>query len=473
MHFRHLARAACVVSLIGLGCSDATSDDGVDPPPAGCQGVDYLGTCQGSVAVFCLDGELQRIECPDTCGWTGTDDGYFCGGQGFMPADPSPEMREPGDDSCDGVPPEGICEGDTLVYCHGRVRARDCTAGGGRCEKVGDDGRHDCTYPDAEPEANPEPAPAPAPNPAPNPEPAPQPEPTPDPDPMPQPEPEPAPEPDPPAGDRLCYSEPFHDGADLGPAQQQMRGNPVEAFRLAVRTRWPGGEAVTRTPQAFLNFLDTRDFSTFLESGATVIHESTHGFHADNGLWQQRVTYYLRGDLHIAVDIVPTPARSLIHGRLPDDSTRIYADLYLQGEQGSRGFFDLLEELNCYVNDMTTYAIFGDAIDILGVSGRDGAVSFFLYLQIYLNAIRTEQPQVWEQLRSQDAVRRFIDVEWRRMHFWLETADRYDHIGINDGRVRALLYQDARMDEFTRFLGFALEVGPCRERQPGEGPEAE
>lgn len=461
--------------LWGVACSDATSSGQGSGEPAGCAGVDYLGICQGNVAVFCLDGELQRIECADGCGWTGPAQGYYCGGQGFQPAEPPPQMERPGDDSCDGLPPEGRCEGDTLIYCHGRVRARDCTVGGGVCREVDADGRHDCVYPEDPPPpaildagAQPEPAPQPEPEPTP---PTPQPEPEPTPQPAP-PEP-PEPEPEPPMGDRLCYSETFHDGADLGPAEQQMRGNPNEAFRLALRTRWPGGEAVTRTPQAFMQFLDPRDFSTFLESGATVIHESTHGFHADNGLWQQRTTYYLRGDLHIAVDIIETPARSLIHGRLPDRATAIYADLYLRGEQGSRGFFDLLEELNCYVNDMTSYGVFGDRIDILGVSGRDGAVSFFLFLQIYLNAIRTEQPQVWEALRAQDAVRRFIDVEWRRMHFWLDVADRYDHLGINDGQVRVSLYEDARMDEFTRFLGFPLEIGPCRDRRPEDGPDAE
>lgn len=456
-----------------LACTDAARPaERGDPAPAGCNGVDYLGICQGDVAVFCLDGALQRIECPDGCGWTGPAQGYYCGGQGFQPAEPPPQREAPGDDSCDGLPPEGRCEGDTLIYCHGRVRARDCAAGGGVCRQVDASGRHDCLYPEQPPppailDAGVPPEPEP-------PTPQPEPEPTP---PTPQPEPEPAPppipEPEPPAGDRLCYSETFHDGADLSAAEQQMRGNRNEAFRLALRTRWPGGEAVTRTPQAFMEFLDPRDFSTFLESGATVIHESTHGFHADNGLWQQRTTYYLRGDLHIAVDIIETPARSLIRGRLPDDSTNLYAGTYLQGEQGSRGFFDLLEELNCYVNDMTSYTVFGDRIEILGVSGRDGAVSFFLFLQIYLNAIRTEQPQIWEALRGQAAVRRFIDIEWRRMHFWLEYSDRYDHLGINDGRVRALLYQDQRMDEFTRFLGFPLEVGPCRDRRPEDGPGAE
>ncbi|MCA9527219.1 MAG: CRTAC1 family protein, partial [Myxococcales bacterium] len=236
----------------------------------------------------------------------------------------------------------------------------------------------------------------------------------------------------------------------------------------AVELRWPGGEPLTRTPQAFLGFLETGSWSAFFDSAATVMHESAHGFHADNGLWQQRTTCYIRGDLHIAVDIIPTPARSLIRARLPDDSTRLYAGTYLTGEQGQRGFFEILEELNCYVMDMTTYAVFGDELDILGVSGRDGAVSFFLFLQIYLGALRAEQPATWQQICDQPAVRQFIDVEWRAMHFWLAIADRYPALGIHDGEVRRHLYQADRMGELAACLGFALEAGPCRDRQPGE-----
>lgn len=452
------------------GCADpqqpATADGGT-PMALDCAQVGYHGLCEGRTAVFCYDGVLERVECPERCGWVDDETGYYCGGSGFAPAAPMP--GGPGDASCDALPAEGRCDGDVRVFCQGGVRAEDCAAYGLICGWFADAARYDCLPPEPAPQPEPAPAPQPEPEPAPQPEPEPEPAPQPEPEPAPQPEPEPEPEPEPqPPADRLCYSEPFHDGADLGGVRAGMGGDPVGAFRLALRARWPAGEALTHTPQAFLEFLDPRDLSTFLESGATVMHESTHGFHADNGLWQQRTTYYLRDDLRIAVDIVPTPARSLIAARLPDDATRIYRDTYLFGEQGSRGFFDLLEELNCYVNDLATYAAFGDAIDVLGISGRDGAVSFFLYLQIYLHALRTEQPAIWAQLQQQAAVRRFVDVEWRRMHFWLAIADRYPQLGINDGRVRAQLYQPARMDELSRFVGFGLEAGPCRARQPGE-----
>lgn len=429
--------------------------------PSGCGSVDYLGVCVGSDVYFCLDDVLQQVACGERgCGWVSEEAGYYCGGQGFRPADPPAEPPSGRDDACDGLPPEGRCDGDLLVWCQGRVRGRDCAKEAARCVWVAETGRFDCVGDGPPPppaqdagvqDALPPPPPPPDAGPPP-----------------PDAEAPPTVAPPTDAPDRVCYSETFHDGADLGAVRNRYRQDQVGAWRQALTLRWPGGEPLTRTPQAFLGFLDSSSWSNFFDSAATVMHESAHGFHADNGLWRERTTYYVRGDQHIAVDITPSPARSLILPRLPDNSTDLYARTYLTGEQGARGFFELLEELNCYVMDMTTYAVFGDQLDILGVSGRDGAVSFFLFLQIYLNAVRTEQPDVWRALCGQAAVREFIDVEWRAMHFWLPVADRYPALGINDGTVRRHLYQAARMDEFTQCLGFALEVGPCRDRQPGE-----
>ena len=71
------------------------------PPPADpCQGVDYLGLCEGAVAVWCEDGSLQREDCGlrgQGCGWVDNTQGYFCGGQGAEP--------QPGGDPV--VPPGG------------------------------------------------------------------------------------------------------------------------------------------------------------------------------------------------------------------------------------------------------------------------------------------------------------------------------------------------------------------------------
>lgn len=464
-----MVRKSLLLLVFLLACDPAAPagesqvGPGGDTAP-GCGNIDYLGVCVGDEAIFCLDDRLARADCGALgCGWVNDESGYYCGGSGFRPADPGGDAPPARDDACDGLPPEGRCEGDLLVWCDRRVRGRDCAKEQGRCADVG--GRFDCV-PDA-PDAGPAPPDAGVGEPLTQDAGEPPPPPPPPPDEPPPPD---APPPDapPPADDRICYRETFHDGADLSAVRARYRQDPVGALRQALELRWPGGEPLTRTPQAFLGFLETGSWSAFFDSAATVMHESAHGFHADNGLWQQRTTCYIRGDLHIAVDIIPTPARSLIRARLPDDSTRLYAGTYLTGEQGQRGFFEILEELNCYVMDMTTYAVFGDELDILGVSGRDGAVSFFLFLQIYLGALRAEQPATWQQICDQPAVRQFIDVEWRAMHFWLAIADRYPALGIHDGEVRRHLYQADRMGELAACLGFALEAGPCRDRQPGE-----
>ncbi|MEZ4473322.1 MAG: hypothetical protein R3F60_21545 [bacterium] len=119
-----------------VGCDPAAPADGSQVGPGGdtapgCGNIDYLGVCVGGEAIFCLEDRLERVACGDQgCGWVNDESGYYCGGSGFRPADPGQPRPEGREDACDGVPPEGRCDGDLLVWCEGRVRGRDCAKGG-------------------------------------------------------------------------------------------------------------------------------------------------------------------------------------------------------------------------------------------------------------------------------------------------------------------------------------------------------
>lgn len=149
-----------------------------DPNDA-CGGLDYLGRCDGDVAEWCGDGEIQRRDCARrglVCAYVDDEIGYFC-----TDADP-----------CEGVPPTGICDGDTVVRCRlGEMTSEHCGDVGEIC--VTDNEGAFCAEPSS---GEPEPAPEPEPG---EPEPAPEPEPG-EPEPAPEPEPQPEPEPSPDAG---------------------------------------------------------------------------------------------------------------------------------------------------------------------------------------------------------------------------------------------------------------------------------
>ncbi len=153
------------------------------PPPAeapACEGVDYLGRCEGDVAVWCdEDGALQRLDCREArgvgCAWIDEDAGFFCGdGRGELPDDeaprppppeppPAPEEPPPeppapqGDDRCGGLDYLGACDGDTARWCDdGEPRAVDCAARGERCGYVDDQiGWYCGGAPEAPPEEDP------------------------------------------------------------------------------------------------------------------------------------------------------------------------------------------------------------------------------------------------------------------------------------------------------------------------------
>ena len=94
---------------------DAPPDDAVppapqpEPPPdrsGPCEGLDFIGECQGTVLRYCDAGALVVWDCAwslQSCGWVDANTGYDCGGNGQGPVDggggedaPVPQPAPPG-----------------------------------------------------------------------------------------------------------------------------------------------------------------------------------------------------------------------------------------------------------------------------------------------------------------------------------------------------------------------------------------
>lgn len=101
-------------SAPGYRCIEVDSDP--------CQGVDALGTCQGDTAVWCAGGSLRQFNCGQcgwTCGWASDATGFDC--VQAAPATP------PAADPCDGLDYLGRCEGNTAQWCDaGEFHSVDC-----------------------------------------------------------------------------------------------------------------------------------------------------------------------------------------------------------------------------------------------------------------------------------------------------------------------------------------------------------
>ncbi len=94
-----------------------------DPDPSDpCQGIDYNGVCQGDTSVWCQDGQLVSRDC--------ARDGLVCGDAGDLgnyciepPPEPEPEPADP----CDELGYHGACEGTVAVWCDETgLRSYDC-----------------------------------------------------------------------------------------------------------------------------------------------------------------------------------------------------------------------------------------------------------------------------------------------------------------------------------------------------------
>lgn len=126
-------------------------NEGEEPPPEGglpdnCGGITFLGICEGTTAVFCVEGALQQVDCAQwamTCGWVDEATGNYCVGGPEAPADPDPVPPPPPPDNPDPVPPpgggcdlgfEGECQGDVARYCVGEQLVEvDCAAWSQSC----------------------------------------------------------------------------------------------------------------------------------------------------------------------------------------------------------------------------------------------------------------------------------------------------------------------------------------------------
>ena len=261
-----------------------------------------------------------------------------------------------------------------------------------------------------------------------------------------------------------CYCEPIDPEADISDLEDgYSAGAWAQTMADVLDRRWPAGAALVADLQGdpyFGSFTDTSSFAGLLDGFMTEIHEGTHGWdygHAGVGTF----AYFLRGDLQYEVAQIHGFDRSEIYGMLVDDSTSLYADTYLTGTQGTYGLYELLDEMNCYINGMAAIGVVGEYIPY-GISGRDGAVAFLYYLELYLKRARTTYPDLYEELKSDPEYVDLVRTQWLRTHFLLiHAADLHDNLGIADEAIEANLYDPDNQSEIEMFIDHAVDATNC------------
>lgn len=271
---------------------------------------------------------------------------------------------------------------------------------------------------------------------------------------------------DPPTGEcpAHCYCEPFDAAADVDDLEAAfVGGNWAEVMIGVLDRRYPAAAdlLVERGDDPWFGaFTDASSFTALMDSVMTEVHEGTHGWDYDHALGQPYFGYWLRADLWFEPPKIDGFPRAEILGMLVDDSTALYADTYLTGEQGSYGFYELLDEMNAYINGMGAIAAVGEHIP-WGVSGRDGAVAFLYYLELYLRRARTTYPELYAALQAEPEYVELVRTQWLRTHFLLERADAHPHLGIHDQEIRAHLHAPDNQAEIELFIGQPVAASAC------------
>lgn len=114
-------------------CNDCES--GCTEPPDNCGGITYDGCCaQDGNLKYCENNAITNVNCGsfDQCGWDPDNNWYDCG---FSDEGPAGFPKScPGEEPCENIPEEGICEGDVLKWCQDdQINETDCTADGLLC----------------------------------------------------------------------------------------------------------------------------------------------------------------------------------------------------------------------------------------------------------------------------------------------------------------------------------------------------
>lgn len=262
-----------------------------------------------------------------------------------------------------------------------------------------------------------------------------------------------------------CYCEPLDPDADVTDIEGAFGGgNWAQSMIAVLDRRWPAGAALFEDRLAnddwFGNFADTSSWGGLMDSMMTEAHEGTHGWDYDAAFGQPTFGYWMREDLIFEPPKIEGFPRSEIYGMVQGNSTDLYKDLYLSGTQGTYAWYELLDEGNAYINGMAGIGVVGEFVP-WGTSGRDGAVAFLYYAELYLQRARTMYPDLYAELQASEYAE-MLKVQWLRTHFlMIYAADLHPDLGINDDAIEQLLYADENQVELEMFIGHELDASNC------------
>lgn len=259
-----------------------------------------------------------------------------------------------------------------------------------------------------------------------------------------------------------CWWEPMDTAVSVDDVRSGFSRSGALGDALEVMDRrWPAGSALLRemAHDPYVDvFLEESSWSAMMDSLMTVVHEETHGYDYENSIHPTRFSYFVQDHQTLTMRWIDGFPRSRIANRVEGDATDLYDSLYLVGTQGTYGFAELLDETNCYLNGLGGAIAGWDGIPWT-MSASDGPLAFLYFIALYLEEAEEEDPQLYRDLQNDPDVHEILETFWLRTHFFLQYSDPVPELGIEDQRIRALLYD--HQQTWEDFLGEDLDASPC------------
>jgi hypothetical protein len=266
----------------------------------------------------------------------------------------------------------------------------------------------------------------------------------------------------------LCYEEPLDPQASVSDIVNAYGGSNYKSQVIeAMGRRYPAGGYLLQQQKNdpyFAQFSSSNSWTGMVNWLDTLVHEQTHLFNAYHAIAQNKVhALYMRSDLIL---YLPSDSNSFARSEVlaslsPSLAASTYAKTYLTGQQGSRGFNALLDELTCYVNEVPGLASFGEYFQG-GVSLRDGAAALVNFLQVYLRLARTKYPSFYATAQSQKVYVDAVRLLWQRTHFFYKkVGDLHPQLGISDAEYRSEMHKPDNIKEISLFIGQTVDASHC------------
>lgn len=180
------------------------------------------------------------------------------------------------------------------------------------------------------------------------------------------------------------------------------------------------------------------------------VHEGSHVWGSKTFRGRAR-SYSVRGDLTIGTQLPKTFDRSEILQKHVDRAGDPYAKTYLEGSSGAQGFDTVLDEYVAYTHGLAARWCTRDLVpEGTRMSARDGVLAFMYYVETYLEIARTAHPADYAAIVGDAGARRVVVSNWDRAELFLRASAGERALGIADERIRAWVYEPARLAEIER-----------------------